>query len=132
MFYKGVGDLSQNYFGRLQRGAADRGITFEVTIEYLWELFQSQNGRCALSGVPIKLSTRHSSRTNKREQTASLDRINPDVGYCEGNVWFVHKDVNYMKLDYTLEEFLFFCAAVTDYQRSLDNSVPDRIEHIVD
>ena len=39
-------------------------------------------------------------------QTASLDRIDPTKGYIEGNIQWVHKDVNRMKMDFTETRFL--------------------------
>lgn len=38
--------------------------------------------------------------------TASLDRIDGARGYVEGNVWWVHKDVNVMKMDLEVDYFV--------------------------
>jgi hypothetical protein len=43
---------------------------------------------------------------------ASLDRIDSKKGYVEGNVHWVHKDVNMMKRNFTEEYFINLCETV--------------------
>ena len=47
--------------------------------------------------------------------TASLDRIDSNKGYIKGNVQWVHKDVNTMKMDHTQEEFIKICTMVANH-----------------
>lgn len=109
--WKGHRSLSGTYFSRLRRGALCRKLCFNVTPAFLWELFEQQKGRCALSGLSIQLG-----RTAKN-QTASVDRIESSLGYVAGNVHWVHKDVNKMKMDLTLDRFIELCCLVTEHQR---------------
>ena len=44
----------------------------------------------------------------------SLDRIDSNNGYVEGNVQWVHKDVNMMKKDYNQEYFINICKLITN------------------
>jgi hypothetical protein len=46
--------------------------------------------------------------------TASLDRIDNSKGYIVGNVWWVHKDINTMKMDFPLEQFRSYCKRVSE------------------
>jgi hypothetical protein len=46
--------------------------------------------------------------------TASIDRIDSNLGYTESNVVWVHKDVNIMKNNFTKEYFLMMCQKVTE------------------
>jgi len=85
-----------------------RNLKFEIDKEYVWELFENQNGKCALSGIDIVLDV----GSRKREQTASLDRIDSSKGYIKGNVQWVHKDVNSMKMDYTEDYFIDMCKRI--------------------
>lgn len=87
------------------------GVDFDLTIEHAWSLFEGQNGRCALTNEPIRFESQ-SSRRKGKVQTASLDRIDSSKGYVEGNVWWVHKDVNRMKNDFPLDRFLDVCRKV--------------------
>lgn len=99
--------ISGTYWEQIQRGARDRGLEFTLTIEYIEQLFQEQDGRCALTGVDISLPS------GTGEYTASLDRIDSSKGYVEGNVQWTHKDINRLKMDYPEEQFLEYCRLVT-------------------
>lgn len=105
--WSGVGELSTTFFNRQARRASQKGHTFEVTPEYLWGLFLRQNRCCALSGLPLGFNLRTAGRN-----TASLDRIDSSGGYTEGNVQWVHKDINRMKLDHSVEHFVDLCRKV--------------------
>ena len=41
-------------------------------------------------------------------------KIESDKGYVEGNVMWVHKDVNYMKMDLSLDRFIYLCKKVSE------------------
>ena len=118
----GCGELSLHYFSSLKRWAKMRDLNFDVTIEYLWDLFQSQVGKCALSGIPIILDRKSSQKVGgkheKKIRTASLDRINSNEGYFEGNVQWAHRDANHMKWDSPENEFFEWCKKVVDFQNS--------------
>lgn len=114
--FKGCGDLAGSYLNSIQIGAALRNFDYSVTPEYLWTLFMQQNGRCALSGVDITLDPKHSVhfREKKHTQTASLDRIDNNKGYVEGNVQWVHKDINSMKGDLNQDQFVHLCELISE------------------
>jgi hypothetical protein len=86
----------------------------EVTLEYISELFDKQGGKCALTGWDIVFG---GGAKDWRETTASLDRIDSRLGYIEGNVQWVHKDVNIAKHDYPQNYFIELCRAVADELR---------------
>ena len=107
----GVGDLSASFYRRFQQSAKRRKIDFAVGIEYLWQLFQKQNGKCALSGVPITLPP-NSRACHHGVDSASLDRIDSNEGYVEGNVQWLHKDVNFMKYRFDESYFVLMCQKI--------------------
>ena len=111
----GYEDLSGSIFNRIKSAAKQRKKEFTITIEYCWNLYIKQNGKCALSGLDLYLA-----KTNKELtqglNTASLDRIDSSKGYIEGNVQWVHVDVNYMKQEYAEEYFLKMCDIISKYQ----------------
>ena len=117
--------VSNTYFTRLKAGAKKRKFDFEITYEYLEELFVKQQGLCALSGVPIGfLKCSYYSRYNRKnneKQTASLDRIDSSKGYIEGNVQWVHCIVNKMKLDLDQDDFLVWCYNILQHNNLLKN-----------
>lgn len=110
--WKGHGQISSHFFAQIIRSAANRGLVMQVTIEQLWDLFVKQNGKCALTGVDIKFAESH-----KENPTASVDRIDSKLGYIVGNIQFVHKDINIMKLDHSQDRFVELCNLVSDYNR---------------
>ena len=90
-----VTELPHRFWKRLVDQAKRRKIQVKVTQEQAAELFHSQGGKCALSGVPLHFTNL---RTNfNRYTTASLDRIDSTIPYQEGNIQWVHKEVNMMK-----------------------------------
>ncbi len=109
--WKGVGELSGQFFGAIKGSAKKRGLEFAITIEYLWELFEKQEGECMLSGSPLVF---YGFRERQRglQQTASLDRKDQMQGYVEGNVQWVHKDVNMMKKEYPEARYIEVCKLV--------------------
>lgn len=113
--WKGYEDIPLDFFSNIKRGAESRKIEFSITIEYLWELLLKQNKKCALSGMNLVFSE---TRKNKdKSKTVSVDRIDSSKGYVEGNVQWVHKQINIMKNSLSDSEFIEFCKKVTDYNK---------------
>lgn len=89
----------------------------DLTLEYLKETWDNQKGLCGLTGVPmeIRVSTtdvRNNSRTPL--YGASLDRIDSNVGYMQGNIQFVCKGANLMKNNHTNEDALLFIKMIKE------------------
>ena len=110
--WKGHGEVSRTYWNAIRKGAATRNIPFEISIEYVWDLYKKQRGRCALSGVPIPMA-----KTRRDHVVASLDRKNSSRGYTSDNVQWVHKTINRMKLDAPMSEFVKWCSLVAESQQ---------------
>ncbi|MCK9435097.1 MAG: hypothetical protein M0R32_09840 [Candidatus Cloacimonetes bacterium] len=116
--WNGYGQISRSYFSHIKGHAKTRGIEFDISIEYLWSLYEKQNGRCSLSGAElIPPVSRH------KIKTASLDRIDSNKGYIESNVRWIHKDLNLLRWDYPDEIFINFCRLV-----SSNNSKSKRLD----
>ena len=96
----------KKYRCHIRTSAKKRNINLNISIEYAWELFKKQNGKCSLSGMDIYFST------NNQYGTASLDRIDSQKGYIEGNVQWIHKDINWMKNDFKQEDFIKYCKLI--------------------
>jgi hypothetical protein len=122
--YKGKENFSATLFHRIKSSAIYRKIQFEVTLEYLWNLYLSQDRKCAISGVAIEFweqKSQNKCKDRNRDKTASLDRIDSSKGYIEGNVQWVHKDINFMKYSMTTKKLLEWCKVITEYQEGLNN-----------
>ena len=112
--YLGIGNLSSTFFSRIKEGAKARNIKMDISIEYIFDLLVLQNYKCALSGLDLIMSKSFSKdKTDSvSSTTASLDRIDPKLGYIKGNVQWVHKDINYMKNDYNQDYFINMCKLI--------------------
>lgn len=106
--FKGEGKIGKVFFSDLRHGAIRRNLEFNITLKYIWELYKKQKGKCSITNVPI-----HFGRTRmSRETTASLDRIDNSKGYVEGNVRWVLKPINMLRLNYDTEYFIKLCNLV--------------------
>lgn len=113
-YWKGYGEISGYKFCKIKDTALKRNIDFNISIEEIWELFLNQNRTCALSGAKLEFGTR-----GNELGTASLDRIDSNKGYIAGNVQWVHKHINLMKLDLEQDYFIELCSMVANTKRSL-------------
>ncbi len=107
---KSYREISGSFFSSMRFGAKKRNLNFDVTVEEIYELFEKQQGKCALSGVDIVLSL------NYKFKTASLDRIDSSKGYTLSNIQWIHKNLNEMKSDYSQEEFIDWARKIAAYR----------------
>lgn len=70
----------------------------DLTIEFLLDLLQKQNGLCVVSGIELQSEY-------KNVCSASIDRINPDFGYLQTNVVLTCQWVNMGRNRTPIEEF---------------------------
>ena len=78
----------------LRSSRSKQGYEFTLTLEELVDIYNKQEGICALSGV---LMTRHRDGSGERPTNCSIDRINPTRGYTRRNIQLVCWQVNKMK-----------------------------------
>lgn len=102
--WSGFKDISGSFFGDIREGAAKRNKEFNLVIQDLQEVWEIQNGTCALTGWKLEIG-----------KDASIDRINSDIGYQYDNIQFVHKDVNWMKNDFSQDYFVEVCKAIAKH-----------------
>lgn len=112
--WRGVGELPSTVFTKIKLRAKNRNIKFDLTKKYLWKLYFNQNKQCALSGLDIDFGVEDGRNLSKYQGTASLDRIDSMGEYVEGNVQWVHKHINFMKLDHDEEYFKHLCKLVVE------------------
>lgn len=100
--------IPYTWFNVKQKGGIARGYQWSLSIEDIWQLYENQEGVCALSGVPIGWADKGLTAT------ASIDRIDSSEGYVLENVQLVHKDINFMKQQFDQDYFISMCKAVAD------------------
>lgn len=112
--YIGYKDISGSYWRGIKKGAKERNLEMEINIKYAWDIWEKQQGLCAISGEKlILLNTMKISPT----QTASLDRIDSKKGYIEGNIQWTHKYINRFKSNLSMTDFLAFVKKIADYNK---------------
>ncbi len=110
--WTGFKEIPGSYISQARNGAVQRGLSFDVSIEYLWDVYLAQDRKCALSGLDISFYTTRR-RDGYANTTASLDRIESSIGYIAGNVQWLHKDVNIMKNNFSEDRFFEICSLVS-------------------
>jgi hypothetical protein len=103
-----VGAVRLAWYESFYKSALTRGYLWELTPQFINELYEEQDGLCVLSGLSIGWSK------VGWEHTASIDRIDNNIGYTVENVQLVHKKINMMRGSLTIDEFLNLCSSVSD------------------
>lgn len=89
-----------------KKNARAKGLEFSLTTPYLTILWDDQKECCALCNAPLGyIGTGWSA--------ASIDRIDPDCGYIDGNVQWTHWRCNDAKSNMKNDDFISMCAAIT-------------------
>ncbi len=109
--------VPDRYWAMLMASAKKRSKTWGVTQEYASRLLVEQGYRCALTGEPIEFAADSRTQRSGQSSTASLDRKDSTLGYVVGNVWWVHKIVNWMKGPLPNDRFIEYCRKVADHSR---------------
>lgn len=104
--FTGHKEIRGKRWSEILKSARVRDIPFDVTIEAMWDLFETQNRRCALTDLPIAFGKA------KEGSTASLDRIDGTKGYEISNVRWVHRDVNRLKGIFPDSRLLELCGLI--------------------
>lgn len=75
-----------------KRRAKNKNIEFDLNIDFLKDLWESQKGNCSITGLKFIIKNE---RTGKAQPfSPSIDRIDPNIGYTKSNVRLVCYCVN--------------------------------------
>lgn len=91
-----------------RRRAKEHNKYIDIDLEFLYYLWNKQNGKCALTGIPLTYKF-YEGRVNSN---VSIDRIDSSKGYAKDNVQLVCMAANQMKNDLSQDEFLQMCQLV--------------------
>lgn len=106
------------YLLNVQRRAENRGYEYRITLQDVEDQWVKQNGKCALTDIKLTPTCDFTMSTASQGNTASLDRIDSSKKiYIAGNIQWVHKDINNMKLDHPESHFIKMCKLVADKAR---------------
>lgn len=97
--------------------AKECNVEFNLTAEYLIEIFEKQNGKCFYTHKEISFTNTVIEKNRPHNLTPSIDRLNPDKGYVEGNVVWSCYYINRMKSDVPYDEFISLCELILQNQK---------------
>lgn len=98
-----IGDKTR-LFNKFYKQAKSRNIEWNITLD---EMFINYEGKCNLTGWDIDISYKNC--------TASLDRIDNNIGYQPNNIQWVHTMVNMCKNKYDEKDFIKMCEDITKF-----------------
>jgi len=110
-----IGSARQSVSKKGSRGK--RNLEFNLSYKYIKALLDIQNGQCLLSGIPL---TTVRGLGTTCPTNLSIDRIDPAVGYIEGNIQLLCWAANLMKGQMSNEEVIMFCRLIVGKQFSDD------------
>jgi len=105
VWYRTVMGLSENVSNSKKR-AAKFGWKNNLTIPYLAKLWFKQKGRCALTGIMLEYES--GDLQSKNPYRTSVDRIDNNLGYVQGNVRLLTHWANNAKSTWPDETFIKF------------------------
>lgn len=82
-------------------------ITPDIDEDFLLNLFEFQNRKCALTGIDFVIEKKH-------PLCPSLDKIEPDKGYTKDNVQWLSWAANRAKGDLTTHDFVTMCKRIVE------------------
>lgn len=85
-----------------------KGFIVDFNWEFLKELWNKQNGLCAISNIPMTFEM-----NNGRVPTnVSVDRRDSKLYYTKDNIQLICMAINQMKSDLSTNELLYFCKEI--------------------
>lgn len=99
--------------GKIKTRCSYKAIPYAVDTDHLEMLWNVQEGKCALSGMPMRLNGRLSF------DSCSVDRIEPDKGYVAGNVRLLCSWVNAAKGTMGDDQFMALVEGFVAHRRAM-------------
>nr|QBK88574.1 MAG: uncharacterized protein LCMiAC01_02510 [Mimivirus LCMiAC01] len=98
-----------------------KNINVNITKQDIYNLYNKQNGRCAISGYKMT----HNGRLRKKQKghiinyyNISVDRIDSNKDYVIDNIQLVCAFVNRAKMDLADNDFIKLCHDISKYQKT--------------
>ena len=98
-------------FSAAKGRAVKKKLEFNISLEFLKNLWMKQAGKCAITG----LSMSHTVLSGRLKNNLSIDRINSNEGYITNNIQFVCTSVNIMKSTLTMNELKYYCNLILQH-----------------
>ena len=115
--WKGYKDIPGAFLKGYRRSAklSDKKV-IEFTLEDIYNIWIKQDKKCALTKIIIGWGDE-----SNNKNSASIDRINSNLGYTLDNIQLVHKDVNLMKNKFDQQYFIEMCILIAENKKLNNN-----------
>lgn len=98
--------------------AKKKNVPFDITVDYLIELFKKQKGFCYYTNKKMTVATRkgkgHRTTLFTDPNHFSLNRLEPKKGYAKGNLVWCTWQINTTKNQFTEEQFYRHCKKILE------------------
>lgn len=91
-----------------------RGLDHHLTIDDLRLLYSNQDGRCAVTRLPLTTEIADQKSDGRKHTNLSLDRINVRLGYTFENTVLVCQAVNLMRQQLSYGDLRFWCELILE------------------
>lgn len=120
--FTGLRDFIRRSKNRFKRGA--NNFDSSITKEELLEIWNKQKGICPYTGIVLEKPK--SKGGNSKIYTASLDRIDSEIGYHKDNVQFISTAINLMKNTMSHDDTIKLCKIIANNWNNigLDSTPP--------
>ena len=88
---------------------------FDISKEDLMDLWNKQEGKCAISKIPMTFNI----DSGRNPYNVSIDQINPSQGYTKDNIQLVCMCVNQLKSDFDMNIVINICKNILDNYNTL-------------
>ena len=107
--------FSQLKSARARDTVGHRSYKWDLKVEQLLDLYDAQEGKCAITGMPMTHKRINASQgVDGNHSIISIDRIDNDGHYEINNMQLVCKRVNLMKGPLDQDVFIDWCRAVAE------------------
>ena len=93
---------------RSKGNAMKRGLDFKIDGNFIYNLYNKQNGLCFFSHIPLNLNA-------GCLDSISIDRLDSDIGYVEDNCVLTCRAINYLKNNFTEDDTISFLQKIYTY-----------------
>lgn len=92
----------------------ERDLDFNIDLEYICDILDAQEGKCALTGWPLQFTKGGTWKSGMNPFACSMDRVDNTQGYVRGNIQLVCAMVNTVRGAMENDDFINLCKAVAE------------------
>lgn len=101
-----IDNIASAFWSDIKYNATKRNKTFEINTKDIVHRFNQQQAKCYITGLRLSLPD-NNTHYRTRTHTASLDRVDNNLGYIPGNISWCHKDINQSRKDLDLTYYKY-------------------------